>query len=420
MNDSVQARLDRIHRQEHGQILATLVSWLGDFERAEDAVQDALLEALERWPRDGVPDRPGAWLTTVARRKALDRLRRSTPEPVAPELLAAPGGEPGTDEWEEEASYPDERLKLMFTCCHPALPLEQQVALTLHTLGGLTTTEIASAFLVPTATMAQRLVRAKRKIREAGIPFHIPPPHRLAGRIDAVLHVLYLIYTEGYAASAGDALIRGALCEEAIHLCRLLEGHIRAHRPPTELHAEILGLLALMLLSHARRDARLGPEGALIVLDEQDRARWDSRHLAEGLAHFDVAMRFGVAGPYQIQAAIHACHALADPNDASRWGRIATLYEQLLAFTDTPIVRLNRAVAVSLADSPEAGLALLVPLEEALRGYGPYYLARGDMHERAGQKEHALAAYRSAQDLTQNAVERAHVERRVRGLRVQV
>jgi RNA polymerase sigma-70 factor (ECF subfamily) len=306
----------------------------------------------------------------------------------------------------------------MFTCCHPALPLDQQIALTLHTLGGLTTAEIAAAFLVPVPTLAQRLVRAKRKIKEAGIPYYVPPAHLLAERLDSVLTVVYLIFTEGYAATAGDALIRHELCDDAIRLCRVLELLIRQTQTdvsPAQ-HAEVLGLLAMMLLHHSRRRARVGARGELVLLDEQDRSLWDRRDLQEGLALVDKALSMRHPGPYQVQAAISAVHARAASPEATDWLQIAALYAELRRSVDTPIIRLNQAVAVSMAASPGGGLRLLEPLAEELDAYAPFHLARADMLRRMGQLESAREAYRLALDLTQNQVERDFILGRIAGL----
>jgi RNA polymerase sigma-70 factor (ECF subfamily) len=412
--------LERVHRQEYGQLLATLIGWLGDFELAEEALQDAFLAAMERWGRDGVPQKPGAWLTTTARRKAIDRLRRRRSAARAPDRLEAvsPVRLAVTDDLVEVGEIPDERLRLIFTCCHPALPLDQQIALTLHTLGGLTTAEIAAAFLVPVPTLAQRLVRAKRKIKEAGIPYYVPPAHLLAERLDSVLTVLYLIFTEGYAASAGDALIRHELCDDAIRLCRVLELLIRQTQTdvsPAQ-YAEVLGLLAMMLLHHSRRRARVGARGELVLLDEQDRSLWDRRDLQEGLALVDKALTMRHVGPYQLQAAISAVHARAASPEATDWMQIAALYSELRRSLDTPIIRLNQAVAISMAASPGGGLRLLEPLAEELGAYAPFHLARADMLRRMGQLESAREAYRLALDLTQNQVERDFILGRIAGL----
>ena len=357
-------------REEADRILASLISSVRDFELAQDALQDALLIALERWPVEGIPHNPGAWMTTTARRKAIDRLRRDSTlarkQMILQELLEREG-QRGAEEM-DDLSLPDERLKLMFTCCHPALALEAQVALTLQTLGGLSTAEIASAFLVPLTTMAQRLVRAKRKIKDAGISYRVPPVEVLGERVDAVLFVLYLIFNEGYAVTSGNELIRRELCDEAIRLARVLT-MLMAQESLLVALPEALGLLALMLLHDSRRNARVGPGGELILLEEQDHSLWDQDKKQEGLAVLERALHMRGIGPYQVQAAISALHVQAERPDATDWVQIAALYGMLMRMTPSPVIELNRVVAVAMADGPLAGLALLdrPEMQQALR-----------------------------------------------------
>ena len=411
-------------RQESGRILATLIASVRDFTLAEDALQDAALAALQRWPLEGVPHQPAAWLTTVARRKAIDRLRRdanlarkqtllqeiATLEAQATGLWSGDATDDGQD---DAAAFPDERLKLLFTCCHPALALEARVALTLRTLGGLTTVEIANAFLVSPTTMAQRLTRAQRKIHDAGVPYRVPPTALLAERLDGVLAVLYLIFNEGYTAMAGDALIRQELCAEAIRLTRTLLD-LLANEPM--LGAEALGLLALMLLNHARRRARVDAHGDLVLLDAQDRSLWDRAEIDEGVALLDRALCLRRPGPYQTQAAISALHAQAPTAAATDWRQIALLYGALARMAPSPIVELNQAVAVAMADGPAHGLALLdrLQLDAALAHYHFYHAARADLLRRAGRLDEAAISYTRALALCQNTIERRFLQRRLR------
>jgi len=408
--------VDRLFREESGRVVATLIRVLGDFELAEEAVQEAFVVALERWPRDGLPDNPGAWIMTTARNRAIDRLRRTKvladkqarlarQALVEAELSADDRFEAVEDEMSPIA---DDRLRLIFTCCHPALPLDARVALTLRTLGGLTTPEIARAFLVPEPTLAQRLVRARKKIRNAGIPYRVPPDHLLPERLDGVLRVLYLVFNEGYDATSGDVLIRRDLCAEAIRLGRVLVGLM-----PDE--PEAIGLLALMLLHDARREARMDSDGGLVLLDEQDRGQWDRREIEEGTALLERALRMQRPGPYQLQAAIAAVHDEAPTAAATDWRQIAGLYTRLVELAPSPVVELNRAVAVAMVDGPDRALAIVDRLDAdgELDDYRFLHGTRADLLRRLGRTEEAAAAYRRALELTSNAAQRAFVEVRL-------
>jgi RNA polymerase sigma-70 factor, ECF subfamily len=412
------AVVDRLFREEQGRAVATLIRVLGDFDLAEEAVQEAFVTALETWPVRGVPDNPGAWITTTARNRAIDRLRRRKRMAEKQELLkreaaiadelaaidpdAAIDGEPGM------SPISDDRLRLIFTCCHPALAMDARVALTLRTLGGLSTPEIARAFLVPEPTLAQRLVRAKRKIRDAGIPYRVPPDHALPERLDGVLRVLYLVFNEGYGATSGDRLVRRELCAEAIRLARVLVSLM-----PDE--PEALGLLALMLLHDARREARTGPGGEMILLEDQDRDRWDRAKVDEGRELLDRALRMRRVGPNQLQAAIAALHDDAATAVETDWAQIAGLYAVLGRVAPSPVIELNRAVAVAMTSGPEIGLRLVdaVAASGQLEEYPYLHASRADLLRRLGRLPEAADAYARAHELTANEAERAFLERRL-------
>ncbi len=400
--------ITRVVREEWGRVLSALMSSCRDLDLAEEALQDALVAALKSWPQGGVPDVPRAWLLTTARRRAIDRIRRSAnfeKKRDQYEVLLSLEGDQETSEADQP--IPDERLKLVFVCCHPALPEEARIALTLRTVCGLSTAEIARAFLVSEATMAQRLVRAKRKIAAKNIPYQIPDESLWSNRLEAVLAVIYLIFNEGYVATSGANLVRAELCAEAIRLGEVLKMLL-----PEE--AEVQGLLALMLLSDARRPARSGAHGELITLEHQDRSAWDRAKIKQGRTLLVGALVKGQIGPYQLQAAISAVHSEARSFAATDWRELCLLYERLHRIQPTPIVALNASVARSFADGPEAGLSLLdqPAISEALVDYQPYHVARADMLQRSGQIQLADTAYRTAINLTENEKEKAHLELR--------
>jgi len=407
------AAAEAAFREERAAVLATLIRQVGDFQLAEDAVQDAFAAAIVAWERDGVPQRPGAWITTTARRKAIDRLRRDRVLADRVERLGvlAELETAAHDDIDAASPIGDDRLRLIFTCCHPALAMPARVALTLRSLGGLTTGEIARAFLVEEAAMAQRIVRAKRKIAAARIAYRIPPDEDLPGRLAGVLAVVYLIFNEGWSASAGDRLVRGELCAEAIRLGRLL-----ARLMPDD--PEVAGLLALMLLHDSRRDARVDEHGDLVALDEQDRSRWDRGRIREGTVLLDGALRRRRPGPYQLQAAIASLHANSASPAQTDHAQIAALYGELARRTPSPVIAVNRAAALGRADRAAEGLALLGPLlaDGALERYAPLHAAHADLLERAGDGPGAVAAWRRAADLSRNPAEQAALERRAAGL----
>jgi RNA polymerase sigma-70 factor, ECF subfamily len=413
--DPVSTAVARAFRDDRAIVLATLIRQAGDFQLAEDAVQDAFEAAVTAWRRDGIPASPGAWITTAARRRAIDRLRRDRSVADRAERLAELTRLDAQHEkkpsMEDESTIVDDRLRLIFTCCHPALEMPARVALTLRALGGMTTGEIARAFLVAEPTMGKRIVRAKRKIADAHIPYRVPADEELPERLRGVLRVVYLIFNEGYAATGGDRLVRGELCDEAIRL-----GELLTRLMPDD--AEVWGLSALMLLHDGRRAARVDSSGRYVALDEQDRSLWDQGRIQEGLARLERAVRLRRPGEYQLQAAITALQIQAPDAEATDWAQIAELFGALARLNPSPVVELNRAVAVGLASGPAAGLALLEPLlgDSALERYQPLHAAHAELLSRAGDAAGAARAYERAIALSANAVERAELKRRLDAL----
>ena len=410
--DHTGAAIEQIVREEWGQVLAALLRYVHDFDLAEDVLQDAFVQALQHWPGEGLPHNPRAWLLQTARRKAIDRFRRDSKfqakRPELEALIRLERQTPSNEEDDVQEIIPDERLRLIFTCCHPALEAHARVALTLRTLGGLATPEIARAFLVPETTMAQRLVRAKRKIKAANIPYIIPSPAQWAERLESVLSVIYFIFNEGYAATSGGELTRADLCQEAIRLGRILVRLV-----PEE--PEVLGLLALMLLHDSRRCARTDGEGRFVTLEQQDRSLWNLEQINAGKSYLQKALELGSVGPYQIQAAISAVHAQAVNHETTDWNEIRFLYSKLYELQPSPVIKLNAAVALSFAHGANAGLAALGELEAHgdLEHYQPYHAARADLFRRAGRKEDSATAYRRAIGITENAAERRYLEQRL-------
>src|SRR5499433_1984340 len=406
--------IDAVYRSDWGRIIAILIRFFGDFDVAEEAAQEAFAAAVEQWPAAGVPEFPRAWIIQTARHKAIDRIRRRTRFEEKLESYATSGLVKTSEEPDYDTNeIPDDRLRLIFTCCHPALALEAQVALTLRMLGGLETDEIARAFLVPTTTMAQRLVRAKRKIRDAGIPYTVPDTSDMPARLDAVLTVIYLVFNEGYAATRGESLVRADLCAEGIRLGRLVR-MLMAPQPP----AEATALLALMLLHDSRRDARLDEAGDLILLEEQDRSRWNQEQIAEALPLIEEALRGGT-GPFALQAAIAAVHCQAARAEDTDWPQIVRLYDLLERLDPSPVVSLNRAVAVAMVEGPQSALALIDELADGgdLDNYHLLHAARADLLRRIGSSAEAAKSYERALSLVTNESERRFLERRLREVR---
>jgi RNA polymerase sigma-70 factor, ECF subfamily len=413
MDPDITTAIEAVYRSDWGRIVATLIGFFGDFDLAEEAAQEAFAAAVEQWSQSGVPEFPRAWIVQTARHKAIDRIRRRTSFEDKLESYATSGLIRIVEEPDYDTSeIPDDRLRLIFTCCHPALALEAQVALTLRMLGGLETDEIARAFLIPTTTMAQRLVRAKRKIRDAGIPYAAPDTNDMPARMNAVLTVVYLIFNEGYAATSGESLVRTDLCAEAIRLGRLVAGLTPPH-PQEGTTAEALALLALMLLHDSRRDARLNEAGDLVLLEDQDRSRWNREQIEEALPMVEDALRGG-AGPFAIQAAIAALHCQAERAEDTDWLQIVQLYGVLEGLDPSPIISLNRAVAVAMVHGPQSALALIDSLAGDLDGYHLLHAARADLLRRMGSGAEAANSYRRALALVTNESERRFLERRLR------
>jgi len=409
--ENLNETISQIYKSESMRILATLIRMLGDFDLAEDALHDAFRVAMEEWPQKGVPDNPRAWLVSAGRFKAIDRLRRQSKFDTLPESIREPGATDDEPTWEDEKDIQDDQLRLIFTCCHPALSPEARTALTLREVCGLTTEEIARAFLIVPTTLAQRIVRAKSKIKGAKIPFEVPEEHDLPDRLHTVLQVIYLVFNEGYSASSGDSVTRVDLSDEAIRLGRLLLDLLP--------EAEVQGLLALMLLHESRRTTRTDDKGDLILLEDQDRSRWNQNLIQEGISLVEAALRSGRFGSYTLQAAIAAVHAEANTLQQTDWPQIVALYDRLLTLEPSPVIRLNRAVAIAMRDGPAVGLSLIDQLnkEEDLAGYYWLYSAKGDLYRRQGNTEEAKAAYRKALNLTDLEPERRFLQKRLKELK---
>lgn len=403
--------ISQLYRSESRRVLATLIRLLGDFNLAEDALHDAFRAAMEEWPKKGIPANPRAWLVSTGRFKAIDRIRRQAKFDTPLDAIEEPGSLDDDPAQQDEKSIQDDQLRLIFTCCHPALSPEARAAMTLREVCGLTTEEIARAYLITPASLAQRIVRAKSKIKEAKIPYEVPKLCELPERLHTVLQVVYLVFNEGYSASSGDSVTRVDLSDEAIRLGRLL----------MDLHptAEVQGLLALMLLHESRRMARTDPQGDLILLEDQDRSRWNQDLIREGIVRVEAALRSGQFGPYTLQAAIAAVHAEAESVEQTDWPQIVALYDRLLNLEPSPVIRLNRAVAVAMCEGPAAGLALIDCLgrEDDLTGYYWFFAVKADLYRRLGNTEAADAAYQRALDLTQLEPERRYLQKRRNKLR---